>query len=329
MKAVQINRFGGPDVLEVVELPTPVPGPGDVLVRVRAVGVNFAETLMRENRYAVTPPLPSVLGSEAAGVVDEIGGDVTGFAVGDRVAVPLFAAGIGFGGYADHVTIDARYAVPLPDDLPFEHATALMVQGLTALHLLRRAPVAGKVVLVNAAAGGVGSLLVQLAKRGGARIVVATASTPEKRAFAVSLGADIAIDYTQPGWTETLRADLGGVGPDVIFESVGGDVMERSLDVLAPLGQIVIYGALNIQQFQIGVPELLGLIFKNQSVTGFAVAPLLTATSLRDDLAELFDLAVRGALKVTIAGSHALERAAEAHIGLEGRATMGKMVLIP
>lgn len=329
MKAVRIGRFGGPDVLEVVDLPTPVPGPSEVLVRVRAVGVNFADTLMRENRYALTPPLPCVLGSEVAGVVERVGPDVVGLAVGARVAVPLFVAGIAFGGYAEYVAIDANYAVGLPDDVSFEQAVALMVQGLTALHLLRRAPVDGKIVLVNAAAGGVGSFLVQLARRAGATTIVAAASTPEKRAFARTLGADLAIDYTRADWAESLRDALGGVGPDVIYESVGGDVMKRSLDVLAPLGQIVVYGALNIQDFQLGVPELLGLVFKNQSLTGFAVAPLLTPAALREGLAELFDLAARGALKVTIGGRHAIEDAADAHRALESRGTMGKVVLIP
>lgn len=328
MKAVQIDRFGGPEVLEIVEVPKPEPGPSEVLVRVRAAGVNFADTLMRENRYVVTPPLPSVLGSEVAGVVEAVGRDVVGLAVGARVAVPLFAAGIGFGGYAEFVAVDADYAIALPDALSFEQAAALMVQGLTALHLLRRAPVAGRIALVNAAAGGVGSLLVQLAKQAGARIVVAAASSPEKRAFATSLGADLAVDYTRAGWADDLRAKLGGVGPDVIYESVGGDVMVQSLDLLAPLGQIVVYGALNIQNFQLGVPELLGLVFKNQSVTGFAVVPLLTPASLRAGLAELFDLAARDALTVTIGGRHAFARVADAHRALEGRGTMGKVVLI-
>lgn len=329
MKAVRIGRFGGPDVLEVVDLPVPVPGPSEVLVRVHAIGVNFADTLMRENRYALTPPLPCVLGSEVAGVVERVGPDVVGLSVGARVAVPMFAAGIAFGGYAEYVAIDANYAVVLPDDVSFEHAVALMVQGLTALHLLRRAPATGKIVLVNAAAGGVGSFLVQLARRAEAATIVAAASTPEKRAFARSLGADLAIDYTRADWAESLRDASGGVGPDVIYESVGGDVMKRSFEVLAPLGQIVVYGALNIQDFQLGVPELLGLVFKNQSLTGFAVAPLLTPASLREGLADLFDLSARGDLKVTIAGRHAIEHAAEAHRALESRGTMGKVVLIP
>ena len=329
MKVAQIGRFGGPEVFEIIDAPTPTPAAGEVLVRVGAAGINFAETLMRENRYALTPPLPSVLGSEVAGTIAGLGRGVSGPAVGTRVAAPLFATGTFFGGYADYVTIDARFVAPLPEALSFEDATALMVQGLTALHLTRQAPPAGKTVLVNAAAGGVGSLLVQLAKRAGAGKVIAAASTSEKLELTRSLGADNGIDYTRGDWIETLRAVTEGAGPDVIYESVGGAVTTASLEALAPRGTLVIYGALNIQGFQIGVPELLGLIFNNQSVTGFALVPLLSAESLRADLTDLFDLAVRGALEVTVGGTYPLERVAEAHRALEQRSTSGKLALIP
>lgn len=327
-RAVRMRRFGGPDVLEMVEEATPAPGPGQALIRVRAAGVNLAETLMRESRYAVSPALPAVLGSEVAGTVESLGAGVVGPAVGARVAAPLFAAGSLLGGYADHVLIDAGLVVPLPDALPFPEATALMVQGLTALYLTRQAAPKGKAVLVSAAAGGVGSLLVQLAKRAGAKTVIAAASTQQKLAFARSLGADAGVDYTKADWVERARAASGG-GPDIVYESVGGAVTGASLEALAPLGQLVLYGALNIQQFELGVPELLGLIFKNQSVTGFALAPLLTPQGLRAGLAELFDLALRGELRVTIGGTYPLERAAEAHRALEGRRTTGKLVLLP
>jgi NADPH2:quinone reductase len=329
MKAVQISRFGGPDALEIVDLPDLTPGPGQVVIGVRAIGVNFADTLMREDRYAMTPPLPAILGSEVAGIVERLGADVQDLAIGQRVAVPLFAAGIHLGGYAESVVIDANAVVPLPDDLSFAQATALMIQGLTALYLTRQAPPAGKTVLINAAAGGVGSLLVQLAKRAGARMVVAAASTPEKLAFARDLGADAGVNYCEADWVERLREATGGTGPDIIYESVGGTVTKACLDALAPLGEIVIYGALNIQSFDLGVPELLGMIFKNQSLTGFAFAPLLTPAGLRDGLAELFDLTVQGKLKVEIGGSYPLDQAADAHRALESRGTRGKVVLIP
>jgi NADPH2:quinone reductase len=330
MRQVQFGRFGGADVLEVVEKPTPRPGRGQLLVRVRAAGINFAETLMRQNRYAVTPELPAIPGIEVAGVVAEAG-DGTGpeLGVGTRVAIPLFATGASVGGYTDHVVVDSTLAVRLPDAISFETATALMIQGLTAHYLVKQVRPAGKTVLVNAAAGGVGSLLVQLAKRGGAKTVIAAASSQEKLDFARSLGADLGIDYTQSDWVDALRALSGGTGPDIVYESVGTDVTMQSLAALAPGGEIVIYGALNIQRFQLGIPDLLGLIFKNQSLTGFALAPLLTAEGLKRSLAELFQLNATGELKVTIGGTYPLEGAADAHRALEGRGTTGKLVLVP
>ncbi|MDF0645187.1 MAG: zinc-binding dehydrogenase [Nitrospira sp.] len=324
-----MNRFGGPEVLELVETPTPRPGPGQVLVRVRAVGVNLSETLMRQNRYAVTPELPAVPGNEVAGVIEALGAGVGGLAVGARVVAPLFAAGALVGGYAEYVLIDAGVVVPIPDELSFEVATALMIQGLTALYLIKQVAPQCKAVLVSAAAGGVGSLLVQLAKRGGAKAVIAAASTTEKLDFARSLGADAGVNYARADWVEQARAASGGAGPDIIYESVGGAVTNAALQALAPLGRLVIYGALNVQSFQLGVPELLGLIFKNQSITGFAFAPLLTPVSLKTGLAELFDLALHGQIKVTINETFPLERAADAHRALEGRRTTGKLVLVP
>lgn len=329
MKAAQLSAFGAPQVLSIAEVPRPAVGPRDVLIEVKAAGVNFAETAMRQDRYAVTPPLPSILGSEVAGVVAETGSEVEGLAPGDRVAGSLFAAGQFFGGYAEFAACDADYVTPIPDALPFDHAVALMVQGLTAFLLLERAPAAGRRVMVSAAAGGVGSLLVQLARRAGARQVIAAASTREKRAFALSLGADDAIDYTDADWSGIARELTGGAGLDVIYESVGGAVLGESLKALGPLGQIIVYGSLNILDFQLGVPELLGLIFQNQSVTGFAAAPLLTPERLRRALSELFALALAGDLEVTIGGTFGLAEACEAHRALESRQTRGKIVLVP
>jgi NADPH2:quinone reductase len=334
MRVVQLSRFGGPEVLEIVEQERPEPGPGQALVRVRAAGINFSDTLMRQNRYAVTPELPAVLGSEVAGTVEALGdgapdGAPNGIKVGARVVAPLFATGTRQGGYSEFVTIDAGLLVPIPDGLSFPAATALMVQGLTALHLTKQIPPAGKTVLVNAAAGGVGSLLVQLAKRAGATTLIAAASTPRKLEFARALGADARVNYTHPDWVEHVRQATGGRGADIIYESAGGAVTPASLEALAPLGTLVIYGALNIQSFQLGVPELLKLIFRNQSVAGFAVAPLLDLPALRAGLTELFDLAVSGALKVTVGGTYPMERAAEAHRSLEERGTTGKLALVP
>jgi NADPH2:quinone reductase len=329
MKVARISRFGGPEVLEIAESPTPTPGPGQVLVRVERAGVNLADALMRENRYAVTPELPAVLGHENAGVVERLGDGVSDLEVGTRVAAPLFASGSFVGGYAEYVSIDAHLAVPLPDELPFEDATALVVQGLTALALTQYAPPRGKTVLVSAAAGGVGTLLVQLARRAGAKTVIAAASTDEKLAVARSLGASAGVNYTGPDWPERLLEATGGTGPDIVYESVGGSVTEASLKVLAPRGQLVVYGALNIQRFQLGVPELLGLIFKNQSLAGFAMATYLDAGGVRAGLSELFALAVSGALRVRSGGVFPLARVADAHRALQERRTIGKIVLVP
>lgn len=329
MKAVQLVGFGGPETLVVVDVAMPEVGPREVLIRVKASGVNFAETAMRQNRYAVTPPVPSILGSEVAGIVEAIGAEVEGVSIGDRVAGSAFAAGQFFGGYAEYMVCDVDFVTPVPADLPFEHAVALMVQGLTAFYLLERAPAVGKQVLVSAAAGGVGSLLVQLAKRSGAGQVIAAASTEDKRAFARSLGADSAVDYTADGWSQAVRDLTGGAGADVIYESVGGAVTRESLKALAPLGELVIFGSLNILDFNLGVPDLLGMIFQNQSVTGFATVPLLTPQSLRDGLRHLFTMAASGELKVTIGGVFPLEQAGKAHRALESRQTRGKVVLVP
>jgi len=329
MRAVQIRHFGGYEELEVSQQPTPTAGPGEVVVRVRAAGINLADTLIRRNRYAVTPELPLVLGNEVAGTIHDIGPGVRGIHLGARVAAPLFFPVGHSGGYAYYATVDAGLVVPLPDALRFEEATALMIQGLTALYLTRQISPQGKTVLVNAAAGGVGSLLVQLAMRAGAKKVVAGASTPAKLDFARSLGADAGIDYTQPDWVTRLRWATSGSGPDIVYESVGGAVTKGSLEALAPGGELVIYGALNIQSFDLGVPELLGLIFKNQSLTGFAVLPLLTRETLTASLAELFQLAAAGELQVTLGGSYPLEQAADAHRALEERSNIGKLVLVP
>lgn len=304
----------------MISQPTPIPRVGEVLIKVEAIGVNFSDTLIRQNRYAVTPALPAVPGIEVAGTIASVGKDTRALPGGTRVAVPLFATGAATGGYADYVVVKADLLVSLPDAISFGAAAALMMQGLTALYLARLITAPGKTVLVNAAAGGVRSLLVQLARRAGASRVIAAAS---------SLGADVAIDYTMTDWVEPVHAASGGSGPDIIYESAGGAVTHGSLAVLAPGGQIVIYGALNIQSFALGVPDLINLIFKNQSLTGFALPTLLTPGGLKKGLAELFDLVVGGDLKVTIGGTYPLDRAGDAHKALEGRVTTGKLVLVP
>jgi NADPH2:quinone reductase len=329
MRAIKLKHFGGPEVLELSEAPSPLPGPGQIAVKVEAAGINFADTLMRENRYAMAMSLPTILGSEVAGVVSGLGKGVSSPEVGTRIAAPLFAAGVYSGGYAEEVVIDARYAVPLPDGLSSDVAVALMVQGLTALYLIRQAPPTGKKVLVNAGAGGVGSLLIQLARRAGATQILATASTEAKRTFTRTLGADVAIDYTQEGWTTVARDATGDEGIDVVYESVGGDICIDSLSALGPLGQMVIYGAQNANGLNLDAAKIGKLIFGNQSVLGFALVPLLSPEPMRESMVELFDLVLAGELEVVIGGRFPLNEAAQAHSVMAERGTVGKLVLVP
>lgn len=326
MKAVQFSRFGGPEVFEIVELPTPQPGPGEVLVRVRAAGVNYFETLMRRKLYAVTPELPMVPGVEVAGEIEAVGQGVDAALRGARMAVPMFAIGRSAGGYAEYVAVEANSVVPLPDDLSFEDAAALLVQGLSALHLARHSPPRGRAVLVTAAAGGVGSLLLQLARRAGAERVIAVAGGREKLDVALALGADLGIDYREPGWAGLVREATGGEGADIVYDTVGGAVTKACLEALAPQGELV-FGALG--RFDLGTAELERMILRNQSLKGFALLPLLTRDGLQADLAELFALAATGALTIRQGGRYRLDQAAEAHRTLESRRSTGKVVLIP
>lgn len=318
MKAVQLNRFGGPDVLDIVDVPTPEPGQGEVLVRIHAAGVNFFEILMRADRYAVTPELPMIPGVEVAGVIEQVGPGADGTLLGARVAVPLFAIGIGSGGYAEFIAVDAASVARLPDGLSFEDAVALMVQGLTAFHLVRRSVPKDKSVLVNAAAGGVGSLLVQLARDAGARLVIGAVGSEEKRSLVRSLGGDFVVDYSRPDWTDRVR--------DIVYEIVGGPMSKASLGVLAPCGELV-FAALG--RFDLEKAELERMISGNQSLKGFALLPLLQGEELAKSLNSLFEIAAAGRLKLVQGGRYRLQDVALAHGALEGRRTSGKVVLIP
>ncbi|MER8443811.1 zinc-binding dehydrogenase [Mesorhizobium sp. M1066] len=326
MKAIQLSRFGGPEVLEVVDLPAPVPQAGEVLIRVHAAGINFFEVLMRANRYAATPQLPMIPGAEAAGVVEAVGQGVDAQLLGRRVAAPLFMSQRPHRGYAEQVTMSADLVVPLPDALPFEAATALMVQGLTALHLLRQSPPDDKAVLVPAASGGVGTLLVQLARLKGARQVIAAAGGKAKLDFALSLGADAAVDYTMPDWPARVRDLTGGEGANIIYDTVGGALTAALLEALAPGGELV-FAALG--RFGLAASDLEQLIGRNQSLRGFALLPLLSADVLKASLSELFQMAAGGQLQVTIGGRFRLDQAGEAHRLLDERRSTGKVVLIP
>ena len=326
MRAVQLKRFGDPDVLQTVEIPKPGPGPSEVLIRSHAVGVNFFEVLMRADRYAVTPELPIILGVEAAGTVEAVGPGVDASLLGKRVAAPLFMSKRPYGGYADYVTIDAHLVVPLPDDLAFDQATALMVQGLTALHLLRQSPPQGKSILINSASGGVGTLLIQLAKRAGARQVIAVAGSPSKLDFVSSLGADVGFDYSKPDWPARAKKASGGAGVDIVYDMVGGAMTAAALDALAPGGELV-FGAMG--RFALDTAQLEAMLAANQSLKGFALLPLLSPELLRNDLGELFRMALTGEIKVVLGEPFPLDRASDAHRAIEERRTSGKVVLVP
>ncbi|MFS8113042.1 zinc-binding dehydrogenase [Rhizobium jaguaris] len=325
MRAVQFSRFGPPDVLQVVEIPLPELAPGEVLVCVQATGVNYFEVLMRADRYAVTPELPMIPGVEVAGVVERVGGGADPALLGARVGVPLFLLGRA-GGYAEFVAVDAASLIRLPDRIRFDDAVALMVQGLTALHMTRRFPAKDKRVLVTAAAGGVGSLLVQLAKREGATQVIAAASTKKKREFALSLGADLAIDYGEADWPHAVNAQTDGFGVDLLYDTVGGTITKAALGALAPGGELV-FAALG--RFDLGKNEMDQLFLQNQSLTGFSLLPLLSPENVRADLARLYELAASGQISVPRGGQFPLHEAWRAHEAFEDRAAGGKIVLVP
>jgi len=327
MKAILVREFGGPEVLEHVEVERPEPGEGQVLVEVRSAGVNYADAMRRRNRYLAPQSLPFVPGSEVAGVVAEAGPGVEGVSVGERVA-----ALVGEGGYAEYALVPASGLIPVPEGLGFDEAAAIPLQGLTAYLVLRDSArlAEGETVLVHAAAGGVGYLAVQMARLLGARRVVATASSPEKLEVARSLGADVLIDYTEEGWPERVREATGGRGADVILEMVGGDFPRKNLGCLAPSGRMVVYGSASGERSEV---PLLELMRKQQTVSGFWLARYLSDPRLRGRtgkaLREILSWLSSGRLRLNIGGRYPLAEAARAHADLEGRRTTGKLVLNP
>jgi len=236
MKAIRIHEFGGSENLRVDEIEKPTPGADEVLIKTAAAGINFADTMLRQNKYMFTPPLPFTLGFEVAGTIETVGGNVQNFAVGQRVLATIRG-----GGYAEYAVADWRTVVPIPDDLDFGKATALLVQGLTAVGLLADLK-SGQTILIHAAAGGVGSLLVQLAKHKGAK-VLGTASTAEKLEKVAGLGADVGINYGESDWTDEVLAATSGKGADLIIEMVGGEIGRQNLKCLATGGTMTVYGA--------------------------------------------------------------------------------------
>jgi len=315
MRAIQMTEFGGPEVLTLSELPIPVPGPGEVLIKVTRAGMNFADTHTRTNTYVQKATLPLVPGGEVAGIRED---------TGERVV-----ALVGTGGYAEYATAPAEHVFPIPDGLEDGTALALVVQGTTAWHLYRTSGrvAEGDSVVVHGAAGGVGSIAVQLGHPLGAGRVIATASSEGKRALALELGADVAVDPSAEGLTERLIEANGGQPVDVVFEMSGGEVFDASYRALAPFGRIVAYGIATNEANRVSTGSLLR---HSRAVVGFYLFHCLQRPGMFGDaLAELFARAARGELKAIVGGTYPLDQAAQAQIDLRERRTTGKLLLDP
>jgi NADPH2:quinone reductase len=322
VKAIRFDEYGGPEVLRFEEVTDPLPGPGQVRVRVEAIGVNFIDTYQRSGLYPV--PLPAIPGNEAAGAVDAVGLDVAGIEVGDRVAwtgVP--------GAYAEYAVVPVERLVALPPGIDPKQGAAAMLQGMTAHYLTRSTwPVKpGDVCLVHAAAGGVGLLLCQLARRLGAT-VIGTVSTPAKAELAHAAGAHEAILYSERDFLAEVRRITEGRGVDVAYDSVGRTTFDRSLRCLVRRGMLVLYGQSSgpVPPFDPQLLNQLGSLFLTRPSLAHHIttrAELLARA--RDVLGWVSD----GSLRLRIGGEYRLEDAAQAHRDLESRATTGKLLLIP
>ncbi|MFQ6616228.1 MAG: quinone oxidoreductase [Fidelibacterota bacterium] len=321
MKAIEISEFGGPEVMQYTDVPDPSPGPNQVLVRLGASGVNFIDVYHRKGLYKVQ--LPRILGLEGAGEVTEVGPDVRNFSAGDRVAY----TGIP-GSYAEYVLVPADRLIRLPIGLTAREGAAAMLQGMTAHYLahssypLKR----GDTCLIHAAAGGVGLLLVQMAKRCGAT-VIGTVSTEEKASIAEEAGADHTILYTEQDFEKETKRLTDGMGVDVVYDSVGQTTFDKSLNSLAPRGYMVLYG-----QSSGPVPPMDPQILNSRGSLFFTRPTLSHYTSDRESLekraTDVLGWVASGELTLRIEHTFPLSQAREAHRSLEGRQTTGKVLLI-
>ena len=321
MRAIQIKTTGGPEVMEVVELSTPTPSEGQVLVKIEASGINFIDTYLREGRYPAE--LPFIPGQEAAGTVVKMGHGVSGFAVGDRVAWNGTR-----GTYAEYACAPAVDLLKIPEGIGFLQAAAVLLQGLTAHYLSHTTyPItAGEIVLIHAGAGGVGLLLTQMAKRLGARVLT-TVSTEQKAELSRAAGADKVILYTTESFVEEVKRQTDGDGLPVVYDSVGKTTFEDSLKCLRPRGLLALYGASS------------GAVPAMDPIRLMTGSLYLTRPTLKDyvrrrsDLerraADVFGWVARGELHVRIGATYRLEDAAQAHRDLAGRKTTGKVLLTP
>ena len=315
MRAIQQKEFGGPEVLELVELPVPEPGDGEVLIRVSRAGMNFADTHQRNNDYLAPQQLPLVPGGEVAGIREDTGQRVVALS--------------GTGGYAEYATAPEALTFPIPDGVDDGTALALIIQGLTAWHLYRTSGrvAAGESVVVVAAAGGVGALAVQLGKPMGAGRVIALASTQAKRDLALELGADVAIDVEPEGLKDRLEEANLGRKVDVVFEMAGGAVFDGCFAALAPFGRLVIYGIASGDGNEIHTRKLLG---RSRAIVGFWLVHCLGRPAMIDEaLTDLYARAARGELRAVVGATYPLSDARQAQIDLAERRTTGKVLLDP
>ena len=321
--AIRIHETGGPEVLRWEEIEDRPPEAGEVKIRQTAVGLNFIDTYFRSGAYPLAK-LPLILGSEAAGVVEEVADGVDGLAVGDRVAYVQ-----GPGAYREQRVLSAARVLRLPDTISEEVAAAMMLKGMTAEYLVRRTyPVkAGDTILVQAAAGGVGLILCQWAKDLGAT-VIGTVGSPEKAQLASSHGCDHPILYRQESFVDRVKEITDGRGVPVVYDSVGKDTFDDSLDCLAPRGLMALFGQSSGAVAAFSIPTLMA------KGSLYLTRPSLAAyTSSREDLEEsagaLFDVVERGAVRIEIHQRYPLRDARQAHEDLEGRRTTGSTVLLP
>jgi NADPH:quinone reductase len=323
VKVIRVDRTGGPEVLQLSESAVPAPGAGDVLIRQTAIGINYIDVYLRTGAYAHA--LPFVPGREGVGIVEAVGAGVAGFTPGMRVGYPDSP---NLGSYAEYVTVPARLCLEVPAGIGDDIACAAMLQALTAQYLAAdsHAISAGERVLIHAAAGGVGRILVQLAKRRGAS-VIATAGGPEKTALAKSAGADHVIDYRAVDFEPVVREITGGAGVDAVYDSVGKDTWERSMRSLRIRGSFVLYGASSGKVPPID-PQTLSaagsLFFSRPTFGHFA----RTHGELTERATEVFDAILDGSLQMRVSNRYPLADAKAAHVDLEARYTSGKAILV-
>jgi len=322
MRAVQINETGGPEAMQVVEVPIPEPGPGQVRIEVGAAGLNFIDTYHRSGVYPID--LPFTLGKEVAGTVNAVGDGVDNIAAGDRVMTPW-----GNGGYADQCLADANFVYKLPDEVDFETGAAAALQGLTAHYLVTSSYQlkAGDQCLIHAGAGGVGGLLIQLAKNIGAE-VFATVGTAAKAEIARSFGADHVIEYTEEDFADAVRRDIGEDGGlNVVYDGVGKSTFDAGLGLLRPRGTFVLFGGASgqVPPFDLQRLNAGGSLFITRPSLGHHIPP----GEGHERAAELLGWIANGDLKISIGERFPLDQAADAHRALEGRTTTGKVLLLP